>query len=104
MKRAIVFSALVAGILAGAATIAAQSHPEVGDAGKAWTQKTPWGDPDIAGAWTSDDMRGVPRERGSDFGTRRYLTDEEFAKRLATDNQGREREANINAVPTPAEE
>jgi hypothetical protein len=71
----------------------AQSHPEVADAGKAWTQKTPWGDPDIAGAWTSDDMRGVPRERAAELGTRRYLTDEEFSKRLATDTQGRAREA-----------
>src|SRR5437667_10596851 len=94
MKRPIIFGVVVAGILAGAAIIAAQSHPEVADAGKTWTQKTPWGDPDISGAWTSDDMRGVPRERGSDFGTRRYLSDEEFSKRLATENQGREREAN----------
>ena len=77
-----------------AATMAAQSHPEVADAGKAWTQKTPWGDPDISGAWTSDDMRGVPRERAAEFGTRRYLTDEEFAKRVAADTQGRDREAN----------
>jgi hypothetical protein len=76
-----------------AATMTAQSHPEVADAGKAWTQKTPWGDPDISGAWTSDDMRGVPRERDAQHGTRRYLTDEEFAKRLAADTQGRDREA-----------
>jgi hypothetical protein len=76
-----------------AATMAAQSHLEVADAGKAWTQKTPWGDPDISGAWTSDDMRGVPRERAADHGTRRYLTDEEFAKRVAADTQGRDRES-----------
>src|SRR2546422_11438710 len=88
------FGAAVLGVsLAAGASILAQSHPEVADAGKAWTQKTPWGDPDIAGAWTSDDMRGVPRERAAEHGTRRYLSDEEFAKRLATDNQGREREA-----------
>ncbi len=76
-----------------AVTMAAQSHPEVPDAGKAWTQRTPWGDPDIAGAWTSDDMRGVPRERDAQLGTRRYLTDDEFAKRTTTDAQGRDREA-----------
>jgi hypothetical protein len=77
----------------GAGSMAAQTHPEVADAGKAWMQKTSWGDPDIAGAWTSDDMRGVPRERAAEFGTRRYLSDEEFSKRLATDKQGRDREA-----------
>src|SRR2546426_7527370 len=93
MKRPIIFSAVVAGILAAAATLAAQSHPEVADAGKAWTQKTPWGDPDISGAWTSDDMRGVPRERAAEHGTQRYLSDADFAKRLAADTQGRDREA-----------
>jgi hypothetical protein len=76
-----------------AATMAAQSHPEVADPGKAWTQKTPWGDPDLSGAWTSDDMRGVPRERAAEYTTRRYLTDEEFNKRAAADTQGRDREA-----------
>jgi hypothetical protein len=78
----------------GSGSMQAQTHPEVADAGKSWTQKTPWGDPDIAGAWTSDDMRGVPRERAAEFGTRRYLSDEEFSKRLSTDTQGRDREAN----------
>jgi hypothetical protein len=75
-------------------TLGAQSHPELADAGKAWTQKTSWGDPDLSGSWTSDDMRGIPRERPAEQGTRRYLTDEEFAKRRTTDEQGRAREAN----------
>src|SRR5262245_23543208 len=47
-----------------------------------WTgSKTPWGHPDLEGIWTSDDMRGVPMSRPQQFGTRRYLTDEEFAAR-----------------------
>ena len=91
MRR--MFGAMAVGVLF-AATMAAQSHPEVADAGKAWTQKTPWGDPDLSGAWTSDDMRGVPRERAAEYATRRYLTDEEFNKRVAADTQGRDREAN----------
>src|SRR5499425_2816113 len=86
-------AAVSAALTFGSGSMEAQSHPEVADAGKVWTQKTPWGDPDIAGAWTSDDMRGVPRERAAEFGTRRYLTDDEFSKRLATDKQGRDREA-----------
>ena len=72
----------------------AQSRPELADAGKPWTQKTPWGDPDLSGPWTSDDMRGIPRERPAEQGTRRYLTDQEFAKRQSTDSEGRTREAN----------
>ena len=85
--------AVVVLVVVGAGALLAQSHPEVADAGKAWAQKTPWGDPDLSGAWTSDDMRGIPRERPADQGARRYLTDEEFAKRRSADDQGRSREA-----------
>jgi hypothetical protein len=47
-----------------------------------WTApKLAWGHPDLEGIWTSDDMRGVPMSRPAQFGTRRYLTDEEFAAR-----------------------
>jgi hypothetical protein len=56
--------------------------------------KTPWGDPDIAGVWSSDDMRGIPRERADEFGTQRYLTDEQLAKRVERDEQTRRQEAN----------
>jgi hypothetical protein len=56
--------------------------------------RTPWGDPDIGGVWSSDDMRGIPRERPEEFGTRRWLTDEEFARRVARDEQTRRQEAN----------
>jgi hypothetical protein len=81
----------VVGICTG--TARGQGHQELADQGKAWTQKTTWGDPDLSGPWTSDDMRGIPRERPAEQGTRRYLTDEEFAKRRAADDQGRSREA-----------
>jgi hypothetical protein len=49
--------------------------------------KTPWGDPDLQGIWTSDDMRGVPRERPDEFGARQFLTDEEFLRRVELDQQ-----------------
>ncbi len=50
--------------------------------GQSWTApKTSWGDPDLQGTWTSDDLRDVPFERPAQFGTRRYLTDEELADR-----------------------
>jgi hypothetical protein len=57
------------------------------------TARTPWGDPDLAGVWSSDDMRGVPRERPDEFGTRRFLTDEEFAKRTERDDKTRATES-----------
>jgi hypothetical protein len=43
--------------------------------------KTAWGQPDLEGIWTTDDMRGVPMTRAAQFGDRRYLTDAEFAAR-----------------------
>ena len=47
------------------------------------TARTPWGDPDIQGVWTSEPELGVPFERPERFGTRQQLTDEEFAERQA---------------------
>lgn len=47
-----------------------------------WTPpKTAWGDPDLQGTWTSDNLREVPMERPAQFGTRRFLTTEELAAR-----------------------
>jgi hypothetical protein len=43
--------------------------------------KTPWGDPDLQGPWTSDDTWGVPFERAASFGTRATLTEDELAAR-----------------------
>ena len=48
-----------------------------------WTApRTPWGDPDIAGIFTTDDELGVPFERPEQFAGREFVTDEEFAQRL----------------------
>jgi hypothetical protein len=53
-----------------------------------WTPpKTPWGHPDLQGTWTSDSARGIPRERPEQFAGRAELTDQEFAERLARDEQ-----------------
>jgi hypothetical protein len=43
--------------------------------------KTPWGDPDLRGTYTSDNSIGVPFERPQQFGTRATMTDAEFAAR-----------------------
>jgi len=45
------------------------------------TPKTPWGDPDLQGVYTTDDLNGVPLERPKEFGTRRFLTEQEYAAR-----------------------
>src|SRR5437763_11033065 len=43
--------------------------------------RTPWGEPDLQGTWTSQAELGVPFERPGAFGTRQLLTDDEFAQR-----------------------
>jgi hypothetical protein len=45
------------------------------------TPRTPWGDPDLQGVWSSDDTAGIPRERPANLGNRLYQTDEEWAAR-----------------------
>jgi hypothetical protein len=43
--------------------------------------KTPWGEPDLRGTFTSDNSIGVPFERPPQFGDRPMLTDAEFDAR-----------------------
>jgi hypothetical protein len=57
--------------------VAAQSTRDT-----ASNERTPWGDPDLQGEWTTEGEYGVPLERPAQFGTRRFLTDAEYAKRL----------------------
>src|SRR5947207_7704329 len=77
-------------IVAGAVAMAVSAH-------LAWTThtasaqtrsdpagraRTPWGDPDLHGEWTTEGEYGVPFERPAQYGTRPFLTDEEYAKRM----------------------
>jgi len=67
------------------ATIAAVTDPD-------WTvPRTSWGDPALAGVWSVDDMRGIPRERPQNQGERMSLTDDEFFERASRDQGGRNR-------------
>ncbi len=60
--------------------------------GGTWAQRTPWGDPNLQGEWTSEGEFGVPFERPAEFGARDLLTEEEYAKRLADVQQRDERD------------
>jgi hypothetical protein len=60
----------------------ARSGASGGGGATGWTvPRTPWGDPDFQGTWTTDDYIGVPIERPVDLGTKRFLTDEEWEAR-----------------------
>src|SRR5215469_16424355 len=65
---------------AQASKTASASKPQ--SASKNWSQpKTPWGDPDIQGTWTSDDCIGAPMNRPANFGDRLNFTEQELAQR-----------------------
>jgi hypothetical protein len=84
-------------ILSGQSNPPVTPKPSTAAAAKAWTApKTPWGDPDLQGVWTSDDMLSIPMQRPEQFAGRAELTDEEFAERQKRDQQSLER--NRNAV------
>ena len=51
------------------------------------TPKTPWGEPDLQGVWSSDDAT-MPMSRPATFGERLYLNDEEWAARQKQIQQG----------------
>ena len=59
--------------------------------------KTPWGEPDLIGVWSSDDTAGIPMSRPQNFGDRLYQTDEEFAARSKNITQ-RAKQGDENAV------
>jgi hypothetical protein len=43
--------------------------------------RTPWGDPDLQGTWSSEAELSVPFERAAQYGDRKVLTEAEFAER-----------------------
>jgi len=64
-----------------------------------WLERTSWGDPDFQGEWTSEGEFGVPFERPIQFGTRQFLTDEEYAARLETVKRREEHDlANVDVA------
>ena len=98
--RQIASSIVVAGIVAvcvfGSASLSGQSRSTppslviTGSGGKAVEYKaprTPWGDPDLQGVWSSDDLENVPMSRPPQF-KELYLDDAQFAARQAQVDRG----------------
>ena len=79
---------------------AATKAPAAPQAAKAWTPpRTPWGDPDLQGIFTTDDELGVPFERPEQFAGRETITDEEFAQREAQARRLAEADSEEFVVP-----
>lgn len=85
-------AAWVVGFALGTAGAACAGRAEAQESAGAWTQRTSWGDLDLQGEWTTEGEYGVPLERPREFGTRQFLSDEEYAKRLADVEERNERD------------
>ena len=59
--------------------------------------KTPWGDPDLQGVWSSDDTQGIPMQRPQNVAGL-YQTDEQWAARQKQTQQGIQNA--LNAIGT----
>jgi hypothetical protein len=62
--------------------------------------RTPWGDPDFQGTYTTDNWIGVPMQRPAQFGTRAYLTEEEHEARI----RANEAQIALDQAPEPESE
>jgi hypothetical protein len=81
MKRSLLVSIAM---LALSAPVFGQT-PKAATAARGWAPpKTPWGDPDLQGTWTSDDCIGTPMNRAANLGEKRYWTEAELAQREST--------------------
>jgi hypothetical protein len=60
--------------------------------------RTPWGDPDLQGVWSSDDTSGIPLSRPANLGENLYQTDEQWAARQKQTEQGIQNA--LNAIGT----
>ena len=105
-RRIFALSSLV--VFALALPLAAQTPAasKASSASAAKTGKTPWGDPDLQGTWTSDDTLGVPMERDKKYGDRLYLTEDELKdreKRVEQSKQRIENPSSDNHSPAKAQ-
>jgi hypothetical protein len=80
--RAIWMLAVGATAIAISVQLPAQTRTPPTNREGTWSARTPWGDPDLQGEWTTEGEYGVPFERPAQFGTRQFLTDAEYAKRI----------------------
>jgi hypothetical protein len=56
--------------------------------------RTPWGDPDLQGVWSSDDTAGIPLSRPQQFANRTFLTEQEYTDRQKQVERGIEQGEN----------
>jgi hypothetical protein len=71
-------------ISAGLTAPLAQRQAAPGSATRPWTEtRTPWGDPDLQGVWTSDNNFSVPLERPASVADKAFLDGKDLEDALA---------------------
>jgi hypothetical protein len=93
--------AILAIVALGARPVRAQGQSPKATAkpAKTWTPtKTPWGDPDIQGVWTSDSVRGIPTQRPAELAGKAELSEDEYNKKVARDEQTRKTAENAEGA------
>src|SRR5262245_49386215 len=96
--------AVIGGLVLTAAIVLPGSGARAQGQGSAGSEtlRTPWGDPDIQGLFTTDDELGVPFERPEQFGDLAAVSDEEFTQRQSQAARQAEVDAEEFVVPRTA--
>jgi len=87
IRGALVTTVAVIAVSEGTGVAIAQSANPASSHGSA--PRTPWGEPDLQGTWTTDDTIGVPVERPPALGNKLFLTDEDLAQRRQQQEEAR---------------
>src|SRR3954465_5061481 len=100
MKRQLISFAIVSGMAAFLPVVLTHAQGPQPAARTGYTvPRTAWGDPDLQGLWPSVDMQGTPYERPESFGTRAFLTDEEYKARLTATQRQSEADSETTFKP-----
>ena len=78
-RRVVAITGALAALLAAVTSAQSPGDSARGPA----VPKTPWGDPDLQGTYSSEAELSVPFERQAQYGERRFLTDAEYTQRRA---------------------
>jgi hypothetical protein len=81
IKRLLAFGGIGIGLGLAVCSVPRPAAAQQAAANKTgWKQPmTPWGEPDLQGIWPLNHLISTPLQRPERFGTRRQMTDEEFA-------------------------
>ena len=90
------------GVAGQTATVGRSAAAGKSAATKTSSPRTPWGDPDLQGVWTSDSEMGLPFERPTEYGAKQVLDGEELEQALEQRQEARVASAPVAGGETGA--